>query len=373
MNEIVICIGAGRSQLDYILNIRMMGYKVFCVDRNSDSPGFEIANDYIVTSTYDFEKTPRLILDKLGQNFKIIGAIAPCTGPPYRTLQITKKLYGLPFVREKFISILLDKVLLRNKFNELGLSKIKIYNNNDEIEKSHFPLVKKPRFDGMGGVGVELFLDYNQYRKMYSCNTIDQKYVYEELIYGTELAIDAIWSDNEIYIINIGYNIFEENKIIGSTSEPIESMKRYIPKLSQMLLKLCKYFNFTREVLNIDVIIDTNQNLHIIEIEFVPADGLIHSKPKGYNFVYNYLKCHFEKRIDGPNTTDSLSMIFSDRIGKKHTILKDEINYIKIKSNNRSVNNTGFHCFYSKSNEKLSTFINTNYPMISFKRNYIEK
>ena len=244
LSEIVICIGAGISQLEYILNLKKMGYKVFCADKDRNAPGFEMANDYIISSTFDFEKTPRLILDKLGQNIKIKGVVAPCTGPPYRTLQIIKQMYGLPYMSKKIVSILLDKVLLRNELNKSGLSKIKIYNDYDEIKPDNFPIVKKPRFEGMGGKGVELFYDYNKYKKIYSNNKIDQKFVYEEFINGTELAVDAIWCNDKIHLINLGYNVFEKDKIIGSTSEVSKSIKRYIPILTRMLTELCKNFKF---------------------------------------------------------------------------------------------------------------------------------
>ena len=107
--------------------------------------------------------------------------------------------------------------------------------------------------------------------------------------------------------------------------------------------------------------------MHIIEIEFVPADGLYHSKYAGYSFIENYIKCHLEKPVEVSNKDNYLSMFFSNGIEKTHTNIIDTINYLPIKPQ-KTVEKNGAHFFYSGNNKKLSAFINSNYPMISFQR-----
>ena len=101
MNKTVICLGAGYNQIQYIKELKKRKYEVICVDKIKNSPGFKFCTQKIISSTHDYIKTPFVIKKLLKKDVNIVGAIAPTTGNPYKTLQEIKKIYNLNYLHKK--------------------------------------------------------------------------------------------------------------------------------------------------------------------------------------------------------------------------------------------------------------------------------
>lgn len=321
MLDTVICIGAGFSQLPYIEEVKKRGYHVICADRNPNSPGFELVDDYVVSSTFDYKKTPQLIFKGITDKDRIKSVIGPCTGPPFRTVQELRRLLGLRYYDYKTLNILLDKLYLRKYCNSIGCSDISTFNNRKILNSDCFPLVKKPRFGGMGGKNVEIYTLSDNFKKSIRSTEIEQKYVYEKFIYGREIVIDAIWNGNSIAFLNTGWQLFDTQLgiVIGSTCQDDYTLNRLNFKIKEILHKFCISLQLGPEVLNVDMIVNSNNLLHIIEVEFVSAGRIPLCKLAfGYDLVKNYVSTYLGDNIQSrPRRKKNAALVLNINYNKK--------------------------------------------------------
>ncbi len=63
MAKTLLLIGAGREQIPGIKLAREMGLRVVATDMNPQAPGFQFADDHLIVSTYDVEKTVAAALE----------------------------------------------------------------------------------------------------------------------------------------------------------------------------------------------------------------------------------------------------------------------------------------------------------------------
>lgn len=316
MKNAVICLGAGYNQIQYLKEIhKNKKNKIICVDKNPKSKGFRYAKEKIICSTHDHYKILK-ILEKKFKKTNIINVIAPSTGNPYKTAQFLKKKYNLKYVEKKKVEILLDKTKLRRVLNNLKCSNIPLIKNIQVPKKNFTPIVKKPRFNGMGGKGVKIVKNFNNLKK--EKNLSNKTFTFERYIQGKELAVDFIWDKNKIKFLNAGWHIYNKKnqKIVGATSQKIDT--NIMNKLKNHLRKICKYFKFFREVINLDLIVDKQNNLHVIELEFAPHEGLYLSRECfNYNLIKNFVNCYMNRKID--NQRKRIKEAFVTILNKKKT------------------------------------------------------
>jgi hypothetical protein len=319
MNKTVICLGAGYNQIQYIKELKKRKYDVICVDKTKNSPGFKFCTQKIISSTHDYTKTPFIIKKLVKKDVNIVGAIAPTTGNPYKTLQEIKKIYNLNYLHKKKYNLLLDKKMMRQRLNKLGCSKISIVNYNKINDKNFQPIVIKPRFGGSGSKDIKIILNYKDFKKNLSEIKKD-KFIVEEMVKGKELAGDLIWADGTFKFINIGWHLFNKktNEIVGATSQKID--RKIFDQFKRKVKKVCKNFGLDKEVINIDAIVDIKKNIHIIEIEFVPHEGIfLGDNCFNYNLVKNYVSCYLSEPIDAQfsRKKEAFVSVIDTRFSKK--------------------------------------------------------
>ena len=84
--KIVICIGAGLSQVPYLEKLKKLRLLTLAVDINPKSQGFELSDFKLILSTHDYLNTPKKIKEFCDEmNIFPSFLIAPCTGPPFLT------------------------------------------------------------------------------------------------------------------------------------------------------------------------------------------------------------------------------------------------------------------------------------------------
>jgi hypothetical protein len=169
------------------------------------------------------------------------------------------------------IDVLLDKTLLRTALNESGASKIR---TGYELELIGGPIVAKPRQNGMGGLGVKKFESYGTARIEAPHGIANSPHV-EEWIVGQELAVDAVWSGQEIHLVRTGWALFDGMGQVVGTLYGASSLTHLSDPIMQALQVFCKKTNLSPQWLNVDAIVDEVGDLHVIEIEFVPGDAVL--------------------------------------------------------------------------------------------------
>jgi len=268
-------------------------------------------------------------------------------------------------VDKKKLELLIDKKKLRKKLNKIKCSKISILNPKKILKKNFTPMVVKPRYNGTGGKGVKIIKKYKNFKNLTNLKN-KNLFVFEKFIFGRELAVDLIWDKNKIKFLNTGWHIYKNKKIIGATSQLIE--KKIINSLKKKIIKICKDFNFQREVINIDAIVDKEKKIHIIEFEFVPHEGIYLSKECfNYNLVKNYISCYLNKKIDTQSFRRKeafVSVIKKEDYAKSKRYLKkkkNNFNFFKYQKNIKNPKNFIFEAVSVKKNFKIESILNTYY------------
>lgn len=286
----VIVVGTGVSQLDYLYELKKREYRIIGADQDLDSVGQSVCDEFIESSTYDSVRTSQYLAD-VSRNMNVVGAIAPCTGPPYRTLNETKRLLGLPHLTEEVVDIVSDKYLMRRFLNEIGASDIRQPNHNHDTLV--FPTIAKPRCYGMGSVDVEIRND----RSMHCIDVESSGLTIEEYKIGREVAIDALWDGYEIVFLSLGWTLFEGDpgRIVGSTVSKSGELEEFRPVIVESLETCFRTLGLGPEYLNIDLLIDQTGRPHILEFEFAPADGVyLLRQAYGLDLISTYIEHHLQ-------------------------------------------------------------------------------
>jgi phosphoribosylaminoimidazole carboxylase (NCAIR synthetase) len=120
MNTILF-IGGALETIPGIQLAKSNGLYVFVSDQNLNAPGMEIANDRIVASTYNIEKTLVAVTQYHNQQRSINGVMCMATDVPLTVASIADHL-GLPGIPIKAAQLTSDKMLMKDCFKENGLS-----------------------------------------------------------------------------------------------------------------------------------------------------------------------------------------------------------------------------------------------------------
>jgi len=243
--------------------------------------------------------------------------------------------------------------------------------------------VKKPRFGGMGGQDGGIYASLDDFKKVNQPLKIDQKYVYERLIYGREIAVDAIWDGNSIVFLNIGWTLFdpELDIIVGSTSQSDNILSNLESRIKEVLCKFCSLLQLGPEVLNADIMLDSKNSLHIIEVEFVPADGIPLCKEAfGYDLVKNYVSTYLGDKIQARSKRKkNVALIYStksklksmDRIDSKSAFSIGDFHPIKpyqIQTKKGLVTINGYYLISNDDSDQLISYIKNTFQKISLRR-----
>ena len=110
--------------------------------------------------------------------------------------------------------------------------------------------------------------------------------------------------------------------------------------------KIIQNFNLNREYLNIDIIVDKNDNMHVIEIEFGPAEVSILSPVCfDYDFVENYINLYNNQKVkkQTKNIKNCAAIYFLSKYNFKlskevYLIEKKHINTVRIENYNEEIN-----------------------------------
>jgi len=154
----VLIISGGNEAVPGIRRAKDMGLHVVVSDMNPKAPGFAIADDKIIASTYDVEATLSAAKDYHKKVRPIDGVICIASDVPLTVASVAAEL-GLPGIPVEAARLASDKILMKNRFQEKGIaipwfSEVFSYKHLKEIVSQRgFPLVIKP-VDSRGARGV---------------------------------------------------------------------------------------------------------------------------------------------------------------------------------------------------------------------------
>ncbi len=153
----ILIISGGVEALPIIESAREMGLRVVVSDADPSAPGFALAHESIVASTYDAEETLRLARVS-NEGRRIDGVISAAADVPVTVAAVAEGL-GLPGPSLSSARLASDKFLMKKVFKDMGVPVpwFALVKGAEElktfIEAQDKPLVIKP-VDSRGARGV---------------------------------------------------------------------------------------------------------------------------------------------------------------------------------------------------------------------------
>ncbi len=202
----VLILGGGTMQLPAIRGALSRGWTVSVADGNPKAPGADLCRHFLPVDLRNVEEmidAARGLMQKEGLD----GVFTAGTDFSYTVARVAKAL-GLPGIDPEVARAASDKVLMREVFEQKGISAPRFVQITPEedyggrVSKLSFPLVVKP-VDNMGARGV---------RKVESCNELEAalseafvnsrsgRAIVEEFVDGPEFSIDALVEKGDVII-----------------------------------------------------------------------------------------------------------------------------------------------------------------------------
>jgi biotin carboxylase len=132
----LLIISGGAEALPIIEFARGLGLSVVVSDGDPDAPGFEIADERIVASTYAIVDTADKAKE-LSAKCKIDGVMSAAADVPYTVAYVAKELGALPSIGVESGKYAMDKLLMKGLFRDAGvpIGRFSTVNSFDHLER----------------------------------------------------------------------------------------------------------------------------------------------------------------------------------------------------------------------------------------------
>ncbi len=270
----MLFLGASPSQVPPIRYAKEKGYKVITCDNVPTNPGHKFADKTLDISTTDMEAVLQASIDH-----KIDGIVAYASDPAAPTAAFVGNEMGLPSNPYPAVLTLTDKSLFRTflknqNFNMPRYRSASSFQELNEVALSlKTPLMLKP-VDSSGSKGVSK-VDETVSMGLAFENAMSfsrkKRVIVEEFIVrsGNQIAGDAFIVDGEIVFYCLGDEHFDLNYNLhvpmGETF-PTQLSKKAQIKIIDEVQRLVTLLGMKIGALNIDVIMDSSQNIFLIEV-----------------------------------------------------------------------------------------------------------
>lgn len=153
----VLMLGGSRLQLPAIIAAKKFGFEVICADHDPDAPGFEIADDWSLTSTLDVDGVYELAASK-----RVSYIITSTSDAPVRVAALVSERLGLPTgiaSRDAVCATQKDEMRFRLAKHGIPMPDFRVCRNAQEfelaIEYFGYDCIAKPA-DSAASRGVRL-------------------------------------------------------------------------------------------------------------------------------------------------------------------------------------------------------------------------
>ena len=328
-NKALLVVGGGIEAVPGILLAKSMGLKVVVSDANPNAPGFEVADDTILASTYDPEGTTKAAIDYCSNIGGIHGVICIATDVPHTVAQVADKL-GLPGIPVRAAQMAVDKLAMKLRFASNGLpvpwfSQVRSSEELDQIvSKLGYPLVLKP-VDSRGArgvlrltAGIDLDWAYD-FSVSYSPTN---RVIVEKFLEGPQVSTESIILDSKAYTVGFAdrnYEFIERYapNIIENGGElpsrlPFEIQER----VRRLVAEAAKSMRIHTGVVKGDIVVH-KEVPYIIEIAARLSGGYFcsHEIPlnAGVNFVGAAIRLALGEKLDASDITPRYNRFVAQR------------------------------------------------------------
>lgn len=278
----ILILGGTYFQIPVIEYAKEKGFFVITCDYLPDNPGHKLSDKYYNISTTDKDA----ILD-IAIKENVVGVIAFASDPAAPTAAYVNEKLGVWGTSYDSVLVLSEKDLWReflakNKFNT---PKAYSFSHSNDLEKFHFnyPVMIKPT-DSSGSKGVRKVNSQQElqiaidYAKQFSRNN---RLIIEEYVskVGCQIGGDAYIGNNKIDFICLGdqqvdnkVNAYVPCGMIFPSSCSDEIKNKIVDEIN----RLAKLLDLKNLIINIEVMVDSNQDIYLMEIGPRSGGNFIH-------------------------------------------------------------------------------------------------
>jgi len=313
----ILIVSGGIEAIPGIKRAKEMGLFVVVSDGNPNAPGFEYADDQIISSTYDIENSLLKATEYHNSIKKLDGVMCIASDVPLTVATIANKL-NLPGIPISAAKLAVDKLSMKNKFHKdnVPIPNYTQLKNKQQlisiISNWGLPLVIKP-IDSRGARGViritkdvNINWAWNHSKK----NSPTGRVIVEKYLEGPQVSTESIMLDGKCYTIGFSDRNYEFlEKYAPYIIENGGDLPSILPDDIQLETKLvvekaALSMGITNGVVKGDIVIHKNKPF-IIELAARLSGGYFctHEIPMntGVDFIGNAIKIAIGQTI---NKTD---------------------------------------------------------------------
>lgn len=271
-----IILGAGSDAVHTIQTARRQGVYVIAFDGNPQAEGLAYADETRVVDISDMECVAAEV-GKINPDFVIPVPI----GRYLVTTAFINERYHLEGIKYEETNLSTDKYLFHAKMAEAGLRSIQacLVNAQTHIQEitMTYPAILKPRF-GSGSRAVYYLENAKGLETVMNQESLEEDFVLEQAVDGTEYGVDAAVIDGQLHIILIRKKIntpLPVRQAISSISGCKEGDVLF-ERIYEHLAKTIKVLGYRNCVMNADMIAD-EERMFVIEISPRPSGHNLHN------------------------------------------------------------------------------------------------
>jgi len=299
--EILICLGAGISQLSLIKVAKKEGHLIIGIDRNSKASGVKYLDEFIKISTY---KTKNIIskLMSFQNRYKFSGLIARTSGPALKTAGSIAETFNLNGLTHDIIPLAIEKSSLRNFCcqNNLPVAKgIKVKSYKSFNNEFVMPIIIKPDIPLVGKKDVQVLQNLSSVRLAIknACQSSGNGYAeIEEYVDGFDVACLFWLKKGRVKILTYWDELVgvENNGIIKGLGSSVPSViigTKVEKKVEALIFKLGSFFPSVNGLIILSLRVNIDGLPCIIELHADLGGDLIAEKLFRYaDKNFNYFK-----------------------------------------------------------------------------------
>lgn len=216
MSKVVLVLGTNAGQVDLILYMKSIGWKVIGCSYRSGESGEHLCDVFEQVDIRNID-----LLEDISKKYKVNLVYSVSSDIAMRSVVSLSERLGLPhYFNSEFIDLLDDKTSLREFLNGKNISVV----NYSEISKpeqtsawSSFPCVVKP-VDGQGQRGVELVNSNSELNNAVKNSLFlsdSKRAIIEEYLDGVELSCNLMINNGNILLCALSERLVHEGLSIG--------------------------------------------------------------------------------------------------------------------------------------------------------------
>lgn len=278
MKRTLLVVGGAIETVPGILRAQKMGLHVIVSDMNPLAPGCIAADEYLVASTYDVEKTVAEAVQYNKNRRSIDGVICIATDVPHTVAHVSNEL-GLPGISLKTANLATDKLAMKQRFRSDGVPVpwFKPVDSARDLEicakSNDFPLIIKP-VDSRGARGVlRLIPGFDLYGgfEVARAHSPTGRVMVEHYLEGPQVSTESLVVDGKVFTVGFSdrnYEFLERfaPHVIENGGELPSFLPAYIQdKVKDVVARAAQSLGIKNGVAKGDVVIH-NGDVYVIEM-----------------------------------------------------------------------------------------------------------